>query len=512
MSQKKHSLYNFYIESKTTPRFLILNEIIQFEENNLRIELERLQAIWDKFLAQEELVKQSEPKDEELSEEEFREKVFQKHNITPEDIITREYINSLPVKDDIINEFKVKINKIITDHNLDTYISYSGLVRNLEQNSLRHNILTTVFFKNSFVWYLHNKTTVFNSLNMISNFNSLSVIPYLCIDMRLFLLKLITYNLKFIEIAKKRKFKKWKLKKRKFKKLYILKKFKKFIIAKRFKTKHFKSNSRNKFFSIKCYQFNRKVLVQRIPISANLFSSYNTEFYYKLNKYTTENLLIAKKKKSYFNIKKKKKLLIYLRNYHQQPYWKLRKARIAHWNLFYSKTIRKQRYKHFINKFIKNYNKLSYSYVFFVNFFTKFNLSWTHTSKLERFIKLSLISKENNILKLPLFFNSLFNWKFLKKRNYFWKKKIGRWSYLNFKRATQPWLQRKKNAPKQIKHIKPKFFFFKTSSYWDVMTGYLYLLPQSYKFLFPVLDDFKVNLLIKLHMYRYKSNNICMSH
>jgi hypothetical protein len=45
MSQKKHSLYNFYIESKTTPRFLILNEIIQFEENNLRIELERLQAI-----------------------------------------------------------------------------------------------------------------------------------------------------------------------------------------------------------------------------------------------------------------------------------------------------------------------------------------------------------------------------------------------------------------------------------------------------------------------------------
>lgn len=85
-----------------------------------------------------------------------------------------------------------------------------------------------------------------------------------------------------------------------------MKKFKKFIIAKRFKTKHFKSNSRNKFFSIKCYQFNRKVLVQRIPISANLFSSYNTEFYYKLNKYTTENLLIAKKKKSYFNIKKKK--------------------------------------------------------------------------------------------------------------------------------------------------------------------------------------------------------------
>lgn len=512
MSQKKHILHNFYIESKTIPRFLLLNEIIQFEEYNLHAELERLQAIWDKFLAQEELIKQSEPKDEDLSEEEFREKVFKEHNINPEDIITQEYINSLPAKEDIAKEFKVKINNIITNHNLDIYVLYANLARKLEQNPARYSILTTVLFKNSLVWYLHNTNAAFSGLNILSNFNSLSVIPYLRIDMRLFLVKLLTYSLKIVDIAKKKKFKKWKLKKKKFRKLYILKKFKKFIIAKRFKTKHFKLSSRYRAFLMKYYQFNRKVLVQRIPISANLFSSYNTEFYYKLNKYTTENLLIAKKKKNYFNIKKKKKLLIYLRNYHQQPYWKLRKARIAHWSLFYNKTIRKQRYKQFINKFIKNYNKLSYSYIFFVNFFTKFNLSWTHTSKLERFVKLSLISKDNNILKLPIFFNSLFNWKFLKKKNYFWKKKIGRWSYLNFKRATQPWLQRKKNAPKQIKHIKPKFFFLRTSSYWDMMTGYLYLLPQSYKFLFPVLDDFKVNLLVKLHMYRYKSNNTCMSH
>lgn len=44
------------------------------------------------------------------------------------------------------------------------------------------------------------------------------------------------------------------------------------------------------------------------------------------------------------------------------------------------------------------------------------------------------------------------------------------------------------------------------------MTGFLYLEEDVRAHSVPPFDQFKSNLLVKLHMYRYKPNNECISH
>lgn len=156
---------------------------------------------------------------------------------------------------------------------------------------------------------------------------------------------------------------------------------------------------------------------------------------------------------------------------------------------------------------MRKYDKLSYAYTFFVNFFTRFQLSWSRTNKLESFCKTTLIENcGDSILRIPLFFTTVFNWKILKKKNYYARKKVGKWSYLNFRRATCPWLQRKKNSPKVANHLQPNLFFFNYISWWDSMTGYVLLDENLIVNSVPPLNQFKSNFLLRLHMYRYKAN------
>jgi len=292
----------------------------------------------------------------------------------------------------------------------------------------------------------------------------------------------------------------------KLKKIYALRKLKKTIKFKKFKKLNYTSAIKSRSFFLKNDNIIRNILIKKIPVSNSVISQYNLEFFYKLNKFTPA--LAATDRLSEF-CAENSDFLIYLRNYHQKPYWKFRKARIAHWGLFFNKTLRQQRYKGFIKTFLKQHNKLSYTYTFFANFFTDFHISWIRTDKLESFCKLNLVQVSGSILKLPMFFCDFFKWKFLKKRNFFLKKKIGKWSFLNFKRSNCPWLQRKKNAPKAIKHIQSNCHYLSYISNWDVMTSSLHIHKFMHKHLFPVSDDFKVNSLIKLHMYRYKSNKKC---
>lgn len=70
----------------------------------------------------------------------------------------------------------------------------------------------------------------------------------------------------------------------------------------------------------------KKILIKRIPVSERVLEAASVEFFYKLNKKTDEALIDD----FAINIDEEEDLLIYLRNYHQKPYFKFRKARIAH--------------------------------------------------------------------------------------------------------------------------------------------------------------------------------------
>lgn len=558
MSKKKNIIYKPYIETKTLINSIVYSEIFNFEEAEKNRKIIEIRAFLEKFAEQQARLRAQEEKEKAEKEaaaaatsvdvdSEQETVVVPENNLNSnnspvesisvesiaedtsnvlsfnlpentelvseqpkedssevfEELITQEEVDALPTEFDIEADFNAKINSVNSLYSFERYERYLNLF--LEFDFLK--TYDQFFPESQEIFYIVDK---FYSQKFSIDKNLFNVKLFLFIEDYLFSNKLQTIYIELVRKFKKKKLKKWKFKKRKLRKLYILKKMKKVIRFRRYKCKHFKVLTRTNYFWLNHPIFKKSTLMRRIPITDRLFSQHNVEFFYKLNKKADEELQILLKNNCDYVSNYSKKLTIYLRNYHQKPYWKFRKARRAHWSLFFNKTIRKQRYGGFLKKFMKKYHKLTYTYTFFVNFFTRFKFSWTKTHKLETFCKNLLIFKTRDIVKLPIFFSKFLNWKFLKKKHFFLKKKVGRWSFLNFKRATQPWLQRKKNAPKQVKHIQPNAFFLRHVSYWDISTGCLYLTPGFYDHLLPVLDDFKVNFLIKLHMYRYKSNKTCM--
>ena len=90
-----------------------------------------------------------------------------------------------------------------------------------------------------------------------------------------------------------------------------------------------------------------------------------------------------------------------------------------------------------------------------------------------------------------------------KKKSFKIRKKIGKWSYLNFKKFQHPWLQKKKNFPKVVKHLKPNLnFLYKTTQY-DPGTGALVFFNKINDYDLTFSEILKANYLTKLHGYRY---------
>jgi hypothetical protein len=226
----------------------------------------------------------------------------------------------------------------------------------------------------------------------------------------IYLLLFLIKNMQFKIFPLNKKIKKLKRRtKRLLKNLRFLRKVKKINILK--KGKNYNYLTYYNFITIltKKLYLKNNILVKKIPLSKRVVSKNNLEFFYKLHKHTKKNLNELFTNESGFTNNSQNKLRVYLRNFHQQPYLKLRKARVIHWELFYNKTIRKQKYRSFINKFLKKYSQLSYNYSFFFNFFLKTFLSWTRFSNLESFLKLLMVHKGGSILKLPHFLFNVFN-------------------------------------------------------------------------------------------------------
>ncbi len=297
-----------------------------------------------------------------------------------------------------------------------------------------------------------------------------------------------------------------------FKRIKSLKKIKKtFIFSKKNKVKSIPISFNFISIFLKVTEFHNNNLFKRIPLTQRIVLRNNLEFFYRLHRKIALKIKDLTPIDNLNNFKSYgKKLKIFLRNFHQKPYWKLRLARITHWSLFTTKTIRKQRYKSFFKKFIKNYQKLSYNFFFFINFFMKTALSWTRLGNAESFFKYNLVEKIKSVIKLPLLFLYKFNWRVLIKKSFFIKKKIGKWSYLNYKRSQFPWLQRKKNSPKGINHTQPNKVVLMSISNWDILTNTIFIHKNVDPFVFQTKDNFKTNWQIKLNLYRYNSNNQCL--
>jgi hypothetical protein len=156
---------------------------------------------------------------------------------------------------------------------------------------------------------------------------------------------------------------------------------------------------------------------------------------------------------------------------------------------------------------MKNYKRYSNFYVYLLAFYSKLHLSQYRLQKISSFLKeFSIVKFTDNLIMIPIFFQRKINWNFFKNKSKRLYNRLSRWSYLNFKRYSFPWLQRKKNFPKLTKHLQPNFLIFKKITQFDPMTGYLIILKEITQFSISFDQIFKTNYLLKLHNYRYKAN------
>ena len=301
----------------------------------------------------------------------------------------------------------------------------------------------------------------------------------------------------------------WKYRTKNLNKLKSLKSLKKLIIHKKYNNNSISFIDNFEGFFKRKHVIQTPSLVDRAPLTQRVVETSYLELFYKLNK---EGLRIEHSD-NYLSFKDKKMshendLTIFLRNYHKKPYWKLRLSRIIHWDFFFkSKTIREQRYKSFAPKFLKKQQSFTNIAVYFVIFFTNIQISWIRAQKLIVYLKEILIRKaSNSVYFLPIILSNIVHWKFICENNIIKKKIINRWSYLKYKHWQFPWLQKKKNFPKIIKHIQPNIEVLKKLTHYDTMTGYLLFFYEVKKFQLSFTECFKVNFSVKIHMYRYNSN------
>lgn len=101
-------------------------------------------------------------------------------------------------------------------------------------------------------------------------------------------------------------------------------------IFKKFRKKSHKFHQMTQTFATQYMLGGSNLLVRRMPLSERVIIATNLEFFYKLNKKLNEEFFGLVAGVDAPNFEPLSDFLIYLRNYHQKPYLKLRKARLAH--------------------------------------------------------------------------------------------------------------------------------------------------------------------------------------
>lgn len=310
-------------------------------------------------------------------------------------------------------------------------------------------------------------------------------------------------------------FKKYhKLKKSIYKKHYIkkirsIRKFKNIFKSKLYRLNNLIYNFNFTYVIKREYDTPIKILTQRITLTKRVVEDSNLHYFFKFNKnyenHYQDLIKSANSNTSKFSINED--FTLFLRNFHKKPYNKLRLARLVHWGFFFKKTIKKQKYKKFINPYIKKSHTKYLDQLFIFCYFLNCKISPTRLNRITKQLT-SLVTTQLSakIISLPIISNQYISWSFFKKKNSKLKHKLGKWSFLNFKKFLYPWLQKKKNFPKIVEHIQPKFLYLSQLMQLDPSTNYLYLTKKLNKFFTPISENLKLNFYLKLHMFRYKAN------
>lgn len=163
-------------------------------------------------------------------------------------------------------------------------------------------------------------------LELNSFLNKLYVNAFVDPLFMLFLYRLEGTSLRLHEKFRKVRIRKFKMKRKKVRKLYVFRKLKKVILFRKLKKRYFVKTAYNMPLLSLWLNKGSKTLIKRIPVSTRVIEATSVEFFYKMNKKFNRNLV-----EDYDLVDEEvTEFIIYLRNYHQKPYFKFRKARMAH--------------------------------------------------------------------------------------------------------------------------------------------------------------------------------------
>lgn len=86
------------------------------------------------------------------------------------------------------------------------------------------------------------------------------------------------------------------------------------------RTKNYQNYSYFSSFAKKIISTPNNFLMKKIPLTDRVVKRNNLEFFYKLNKHTSEDLLLNSNENVLKQAYASNKFKIYLRNFHQKPY------------------------------------------------------------------------------------------------------------------------------------------------------------------------------------------------
>lgn len=354
MSTKNNIFFNTYLDSRVFFNAIIFAEVKQLEEQNMANEIEALRELL-RLRAEEEarLLAEANKQTEANSDASdvltvvnlVPDVVVEDSNTSQVDVgvrgeddaateITQETglpAEELPTEDSIRSKYFIKIKGLMSTNVNLIYNSYEGLFSGFDfEGKMRTLVEDSESHEELFEDRAVNTNFLIKNFSKFYNFSptdNSSVFP----NLFLFFWRLRLSNSRIFEKTTKFKINKLKLKKKKkLRKIYIIKKMKKTTFFRKIRRKFFANFHTTLALSIKFSTTNSNILVRRMPVSQRVIETTNVEFFYKLNKYTKVDLTTGNF--DYFDesFDDSDDFLIYLRNYHQKPYLKLRKARIAH--------------------------------------------------------------------------------------------------------------------------------------------------------------------------------------
>ncbi len=250
---------------------------------------------------------QSEPQQSEPQQSEGQQSEGQQTFISEEDFLNIE-LKKLNLKNlskvDIFNKYPLVVDKSLIVSELEYTLDLTQADReSFLENKIQNEYPLSDFFSKISPFF----NPYFIPQKTLSSFSILSI----------------------VKLKKKKKIKPWKFKKRKLRKLYSLKRVKRVLFFKRYRLRRFLNYFISSYFFFKKLAITSNTLVNRIPLTKKVINDSNLEIFYKLNKNLKEDLSQLVKNPNNL-VNDEIDFHVYLRNYHQKPYWKLRGARILH--------------------------------------------------------------------------------------------------------------------------------------------------------------------------------------